>query len=220
MLQTALAGKTLLLSVKAHVTSGFFKDVTGHDTLEAQLCGLENIRLWQDPETKAVQAMVRYTTEFKDKYLTFYRTFAHLVRFVATARFAAPSDRHCIHIYRTASVTQHAPHRPTNTPIWSTHQLTLPFTPVNSTRQPIYMQAESHRAVRLGGLTVPLEPTTESLLTRRAQSATALVRPTRHRYFLPERTTIRAVQIVFSSELDKALFSTALEEAQMFCFDG
>ena len=74
--------------------------------------------------------------------------------------------------------------------------------------------------MRLGGLTVPLEPTAESLLTRRAQSATALARPTRHRCFLPERTSIRAVQIVFSSELDKALFSTALEEAQMFCFDG
>ncbi|KAI9752853.1 MAG: hypothetical protein M1815_000228 [Lichina confinis] len=163
MFQTALTGKTLLLTAKTHVTSGFFKDVAGHDTLEAQLCGLENLRLWQDPETKAVQAMVRYTADFKDNYLTFY---------------------------------------------------------LNSTRQPIHMQAESHRAVRLGGLTVPLEPTAESLLTRRAQSATALARPTRHRCFLPERTSIRAVQIVFSSELDKALFSTALEEAQMFCFDG
>ena len=74
MFQTALTGKTLLLTAKTHVTSGFFKDVTGHDTLEAQLCGLENLRLWQDPETKAVQATVRYTADFKDNYLTFYRT--------------------------------------------------------------------------------------------------------------------------------------------------
>lgn len=37
-----------------------------------QLCGLENLRLFLDPQTGGVLAMIHYTPHFRDGYLAFY----------------------------------------------------------------------------------------------------------------------------------------------------
>ena len=46
--------------------------ITGTFAFAEQLCGLENLRLFQDPQTGGVLAMIHYTAHFHDGYLAFY----------------------------------------------------------------------------------------------------------------------------------------------------
>ncbi|MCJ1320126.1 hypothetical protein MMC15_005463 [Xylographa vitiligo] len=70
--QGALIGKTLLLSVKTKRTMRVHEGITGTFAFAEQLCGLENLRLFQDPQTGGVLAMIHYTAHFHDGYLAFY----------------------------------------------------------------------------------------------------------------------------------------------------
>ncbi|SLM39530.1 hypothetical protein LPUS_10090 [Lasallia pustulata] len=71
--QNALMGKTLLLSVKTKRTMRIHDGlVAGTFAYQEQLCGLENLRVWQDHETEAVVALVHYSATFRDGYLAFY----------------------------------------------------------------------------------------------------------------------------------------------------
>ncbi|MCJ1400113.1 hypothetical protein MMC11_003316 [Xylographa trunciseda] len=70
--QGALIGKTLLLSVKTKRTMRIHEGITGTFAFAEQLCGLENLRLFQDPQTGGVLAMIHYTAHFHDGYLAFY----------------------------------------------------------------------------------------------------------------------------------------------------
>lgn len=73
MFQNALMGKTLLLSVKTKRTMRIHNGlVAGTFAYQEQLCGLENLRVWQDNESDAVVALVHYTAHFRDGYLAFY----------------------------------------------------------------------------------------------------------------------------------------------------
>ena len=66
-------GKTLLMSLKTHKTLRVHEGVTGSFAFQEQMCALENLRVWQDPDTNGVLAMVHFTPQFKDGYLAFYR---------------------------------------------------------------------------------------------------------------------------------------------------
>ncbi len=72
--RSSLRAQTLMLSVKTHKTTAFFEDnATRQLSLHEHVCGMENLRLWLDPETNAVQAMLRLVPEYRDDYLIFYR---------------------------------------------------------------------------------------------------------------------------------------------------
>ena len=70
--QSALIGKTLLLSVQTKRTMRIHEGITGTFAFAEQLCGLENLRLFQDPHSGAVLAMLHYSAQFHDGYLAFY----------------------------------------------------------------------------------------------------------------------------------------------------
>ena len=65
-------GKTLLLSVKTKRTMRIHDTLIGNTfALQEQLCGLENLRIWQDDDMAGVLAMIHYTAQFRDGYLAF-----------------------------------------------------------------------------------------------------------------------------------------------------
>jgi hypothetical protein len=74
MFQSALMGMTLLASIKTRKTLRVHEGLTGSFAYQEQMCALENLRIWQDPETHGVVAMLHFTPQFKDGYLAFYCT--------------------------------------------------------------------------------------------------------------------------------------------------
>lgn len=64
-------GKTLILTLKTKRTLRVHDGFTGAFAFQEQLCGLENIRLWQD-DNGDVLAMIHYSPQFRDGYLTFH----------------------------------------------------------------------------------------------------------------------------------------------------
>lgn len=65
-------GKTLLLSVKTKRTMRIYDTIIGNTfAFQEQLCGLENLRIWQDDDMAGVLAMIHYTAQFRDGYLAF-----------------------------------------------------------------------------------------------------------------------------------------------------
>ncbi len=72
MFQSALMGMTLLASIKTRKTLRVHEGLTGSFAYQEQMCALENLRIWQDPETHGVVAMLHFTPQFKDGYLAFY----------------------------------------------------------------------------------------------------------------------------------------------------
>ena len=72
LFQNALMGKTLLLSVQTKRTMRIHDTLIGNTfALQEQLCGLENLRIWQDDDMAGVLAMIHYTAHFRDGYLAF-----------------------------------------------------------------------------------------------------------------------------------------------------
>lgn len=73
MFQSALVGKSLLLSVRTNKTlrvhDGLIENTFSY---QEQMCALENLRMWQDPDTGGVLAMLHYSAGFRDGYLAFY----------------------------------------------------------------------------------------------------------------------------------------------------
>ena len=70
--QSALIGKPLLLSVQTKRTMRIHEGITGTFAFAEQLCGLENLRLFQDPQSGAVLAMLHYNPQVHDGYLAFH----------------------------------------------------------------------------------------------------------------------------------------------------
>ena len=65
-------GKTLLLSVKTKRTMRIHDTLIGNTfALQEQLCGLENLRIWQDDDMAGVLVMIHYSAQFRDGYLAF-----------------------------------------------------------------------------------------------------------------------------------------------------
>ena len=70
--QSEIMGKTLLLSVQTNRTLRVHEGIAGTFAYQEQMCALENLRIWRDPDTNGVLAMVHYTPQFRDGYMTFY----------------------------------------------------------------------------------------------------------------------------------------------------
>lgn len=63
-------GKTLILSLPTKRTLRVHEGIAGAFAYQEQLCGLENLRLWQD-DTGEVLTMIHYSAHFRDGYLAF-----------------------------------------------------------------------------------------------------------------------------------------------------
>ena len=72
LFQNALIGRTLLLSVRTRRTMRVFEGVKGMLTYAEQLCGLEQLRIFQDPSTGGCLALMHYSPSFRDGYMCFY----------------------------------------------------------------------------------------------------------------------------------------------------
>ncbi|KAI9729948.1 MAG: hypothetical protein M1834_006145 [Cirrosporium novae-zelandiae] len=73
LFQNALMGKTLILSVKTNKTLRTWDNkIENTFSFQEQLCGLENLRLWQDQDSGNVLAMLHYSAQFRDGYMAFY----------------------------------------------------------------------------------------------------------------------------------------------------
>ena len=65
-------GKTLLLSVQTKRTMRVHDTLIGNTfSLQEQLCGLENLRIWQDDDMAGVLVMIHYSAQVRDGYLAF-----------------------------------------------------------------------------------------------------------------------------------------------------
>ena len=82
-------GKTLILTLKTKRTLRVHDGLTGTFAFQEQLCGLENIRLWQDDDGD-VLAMIHYNPQFRDGYLAFHVGFSSRKRIY----FRGDGERH------------------------------------------------------------------------------------------------------------------------------
>lgn len=82
-------GKSLMLSLKTKRTLRVHDGLSSAFAFQEQLCGLENIRLWQD-DSGDVLAMVHYSPSFRDGYLSFQVGFSSRKR----VHFRGDGERH------------------------------------------------------------------------------------------------------------------------------
>ena len=68
--QNALVGKTLLLSVKTKRTMRLHDGIAATFSYAEQLCGLENLRIFQD-DAGSTMALLHYSPHIRDGYMTF-----------------------------------------------------------------------------------------------------------------------------------------------------
>ncbi|KAH0544406.1 hypothetical protein FGG08_001432 [Glutinoglossum americanum] len=72
LFQSALMGKTLLLSVRTNRVLRVHEGIAGTFAYQEQMCALENLRIWKDQDSNGVIAMIHYTPHFRDGYMSFY----------------------------------------------------------------------------------------------------------------------------------------------------
>lgn len=65
-------GKKLLLSVKTKRTMRISDGISGAFAFAEQLCGLENLRIFQDAESGIASAMIHYSASFQEGYMAFH----------------------------------------------------------------------------------------------------------------------------------------------------
>ena len=71
LFQNALIGRTLLLTVKTKATMRLHDGISGAFAFAEQLCGLENLRIFEDPSSGACLALLHYSPHFRDGYMVF-----------------------------------------------------------------------------------------------------------------------------------------------------
>jgi len=76
LFQSALMGKSLILSVKTSKTMRLHDGFSGNFAYQEQMCALENLRIWQDQDTSGVLAMIHYSAQFRNGYMAFYRMYS------------------------------------------------------------------------------------------------------------------------------------------------
>ena len=99
---------------------------------------------------------------------------------------------------------------------------------VNSQRDPIRVRNESHRVIRIKGLSIPLDSNMASAapVTTRSRSVTMRSRSVTETYgwksskTKPIKKVITAARIEFSSEVEKNLFLLKLRDVQGYPFPG
>ena len=82
-------GQSLILTLKTKRTLRVHDGLTSPFAFQEQLCGLENIRLWQD-DSGDVLAMIHYSPSFRDGYLAFHVGYSSRKRI----HFRGDGERH------------------------------------------------------------------------------------------------------------------------------
>jgi hypothetical protein len=65
-------GRTLLATFRTEKTMRIHEGIGKSFSYAEQMCGLENLRVWEDNDTGAIIALIHFSADFRDGYLAFY----------------------------------------------------------------------------------------------------------------------------------------------------
>jgi hypothetical protein len=65
-------GRTLLATFRTEKTMRIHHGLGKSFSYAEQMCGLENLRVWEDNDTGAIIAMIHFSADFRNGYLAFY----------------------------------------------------------------------------------------------------------------------------------------------------
>ncbi|KAF2868292.1 hypothetical protein BDV95DRAFT_630526 [Massariosphaeria phaeospora] len=72
LFQNELMGRSLLGTYRTEKTMRVHEGLSGAFSYAEQMCGMENLRIWEDNDTSAVIALIHFSAHFRDGYLAFY----------------------------------------------------------------------------------------------------------------------------------------------------
>jgi hypothetical protein len=72
LFQNELMGRTLLATFRTTQTTRIHSGLTASFTYAEQMCGLENLRVWEDNDSGAIIALIHFSADFRSGYLAFY----------------------------------------------------------------------------------------------------------------------------------------------------
>ncbi|KAJ4353904.1 uncharacterized protein N0V89_005635 [Didymosphaeria variabile] len=72
LFQNELMGRTLLATYRTSKTLRIHEGLSGAFSYAEQMCGMENLRIWEDNDTLAVIALIHFSPQFRNGYLAFY----------------------------------------------------------------------------------------------------------------------------------------------------
>jgi hypothetical protein len=65
-------GRTLLATFRTEKTMRIHEGIGKSFSYAEQMCGLENLRVWEDNDTGAIIALIHFSADFRHGYLAFY----------------------------------------------------------------------------------------------------------------------------------------------------
>jgi hypothetical protein len=72
LFQNELMGRTLLATFRTGKTMRIHEGISKSFSYAEQMCGLENLRVWEDNDTGAIIALIHFSADFRNGYLAFY----------------------------------------------------------------------------------------------------------------------------------------------------
>ncbi|KAF2823861.1 hypothetical protein CC86DRAFT_408881 [Ophiobolus disseminans] len=72
LFQNELMGRTLLATFRTEKTMRIHEGLSKSFSYAEQMCGLENLRVWEDNDTGAIIALIHFSADFRAGYLAFY----------------------------------------------------------------------------------------------------------------------------------------------------
>jgi hypothetical protein len=72
LFQNELMGRTLLATFRTEKTMRIHEGLGKSFSYAEQMCGLENLRVWEDNDTGAIIALIHFSADFRNGYLAFY----------------------------------------------------------------------------------------------------------------------------------------------------
>jgi hypothetical protein len=72
LFQNELMGRTLLATFRTEKTMRIHEGLSATFSYAEQMCGLENLRVWEDNDTGAIIALIHFSADFRAGYLAFY----------------------------------------------------------------------------------------------------------------------------------------------------
>jgi hypothetical protein len=72
LFQNELMGRTLLATFRTEKTMRIHEGLSATFSYAEQMCGLENLRVWEDNDTGAIIALIHFSADFRNGYLAFY----------------------------------------------------------------------------------------------------------------------------------------------------
>jgi hypothetical protein len=72
LFQNELMGRTLLATFRTEKTMRIHEGLSATFSYAEQMCGLENLRVWEDNDTGAIIAVIHFSADFRNGYLAFY----------------------------------------------------------------------------------------------------------------------------------------------------